>query len=146
MSEQSPEQRQDHTDARLDGLEDLGEDSPITKAIVATVKAAIHDAFRWRNVFMIVMAFALVISLAAGGFTLYRTLTHPYTNQLQRQVTSQKMYTDQQVQHECKALALLTHTPVPKPTDPSANPSRETTYEFYVALVYWEHQDHCPGT
>ena len=53
------------------------------------------------------------------------------------------LYTNSQVQHECNALELLTATPVPKPSNPAANPSRETTYKFYVALLYWEKSDGC---
>lgn len=39
-------------------------------------------------------------------------------------------------QHEwCNLLTTLTHSPVPKPPNPAANPSRETTYQFYMQLV-----------
>lgn len=137
------EARMTSSESRLDAVEDLGEDSPITKAILVTVKAGIKDALRWRNAAMIGMAVGLVISLVAGGWSIYQHATHPYTNQLNSQIKSLKQYTDSQVQHECQALDLLTSTPVPKPPDPAANPSRETTYEFYEALLFWEHADGC---
>lgn len=35
----------------------------------------------------------------------------------------------------CATLQLLTAKPVPRPGDPSANPSRENTYVFYVNLL-----------
>jgi hypothetical protein len=150
VSEQSPEDRatagearMSESESRLDAVEDLGEDSPITQAILATVNAAIKDALRWRNVAMIGMAIGLVISLVAGGYSLYQHVTHPYTNQLQFQVNSLKGYTDTQVRHECEALDLLTATPVSPPSDPVKNQSRETTYKFYEALLYWEHADGC---
>jgi hypothetical protein len=62
------EARLAESEHRLDMVEDLGENNPITMAIVATVQKAIKDAFRWRNVIMIVMAVGLVISLVAGSF------------------------------------------------------------------------------
>jgi hypothetical protein len=52
-------------------------------------------------------------------------------------------YTNTVVQHECQALELLTRTPVPKPSDPAANPSREVSYKTYEALVFWKHSDGC---
>lgn len=140
------EARMASSESRLDAVEDLGEDSPITKAILATVKAGIAEALRWRNIAMIGMAVGLVISLVAGGWSIYQHVTHPYTNQLKSQISGLKQYTDQQVQHECQALELLTATPVPKPADPAANPSRETTYQFYEALLFWEHADGCKLT
>lgn len=143
MSEKTPEERQDAADARLDAVEDLGENNPITLAIVATVNAAIKKALRWRNIAMIGIAIGLVISLVAGGWSIYQHATHPYTNQLKSQISGLKQYTDQQVQHECQALELLTTNPVPKPADPVANPSREITYQFYEALLFWEHADGC---
>jgi len=48
-----------------------------------------------------------------------------------------------QESHACQALTLLTAKPVPKPADPAANPSRETTYDFYRDLVYWRDADGC---
>lgn len=39
-------------------------------------------------------------------------------------------------QHEwCHLLTTLTQTPIPKPADPSANPSRVQNYNFYMQLV-----------
>lgn len=52
-------------------------------------------------------------------------------------------YTQQEVQHECQALRDLTAKPVSYPANPKANPSRVATYNFYVALLTWEHEDGC---
>lgn len=57
--------------------------------------------------------------------------------------TQNAAYTNSVVQHECKALELLTAKPVTYPANPQANPSRVATYDFYEALLYWEHQDGC---
>lgn len=43
----------------------------------------------------------------------------------------------------CQTLELLTKHPVPKPADPAANPSRETTYQFYQGLVTLKHSFGC---
>jgi hypothetical protein len=53
------------------------------------------------------------------------------------------LYTNAEAQHACTALNLLTLKPVPRPSDPGANPSREISYEFYVALLSWDRADHC---
>jgi hypothetical protein len=52
-------------------------------------------------------------------------------------------YTRSQVQHECQALKDLTAKPVTYPANPSANPSRVATYNFYIALLDWERSDGC---
>ena len=48
-----------------------------------------------------------------------------------------------QVDHSCAALNILVSHPVKAPADPAANPSRETTYQFYQALRYWDYADGC---
>lgn len=45
--------------------------------------------------------------------------------------------------HSCQALETLTNTPVPKPADPKANPSREGQYELYLGLLNWKREDGC---
>ena len=62
---------------------------------------------------------------------------------LRDEAAADRAYTNAVVQHECQALELLTSKPVPYPKDPAQNPSRVTTYEFYVALLFWEHKDGC---
>jgi hypothetical protein len=52
-------------------------------------------------------------------------------------------FTRTAIQHECSALNDLTATPVVYPTNPKANPSRVSTYNFYVALVRWKNADGC---
>lgn len=69
-------------------------------------------------------------------------LRHEAT-QLRNETQALKAYTDQKVQNECQALELLTRTRVPKPANPQANPSREATYRFYVAIKFWETKDGC---
>lgn len=43
----------------------------------------------------------------------------------------------------CTAFELLTARPVPRPADPSANPSREQNYQFYITLRQIEAAYHC---
>ena len=43
----------------------------------------------------------------------------------------------------CATLNLLTSHPVPSPANPSANPSRVQTYEFYIDLVRQRDQYGC---
>jgi hypothetical protein len=43
----------------------------------------------------------------------------------------------------CDTLNLLTENPVPKPKDPSANPSREGQYLFYSNLVNLKNRFGC---
>lgn len=43
----------------------------------------------------------------------------------------------------CSTLKLLTSHPVPKPTDPSGNPSRMAAYLLYEDFVYLAHQFGC---
>ena len=52
-------------------------------------------------------------------------------------------YTNSVVMNECQALELLTRTPVAKPADPAKNPSRVFSYNFYEAILAWEHKDGC---
>lgn len=52
-------------------------------------------------------------------------------------------YTNNQVEHECSALQLLTSQPVVKPANPAADKAQETTYKFYLALLFWEKSDGC---
>lgn len=56
---------------------------------------------------------------------------------------SNSAYVNAVVQHECRALELLTKTPVSYPADPAKNPSRVDAYNFYEAILYWEHSDNC---
>ncbi len=54
---------------------------------------------------------------------------------------------DEAVQHSqsvlCQVITLATAHPVPKPADPKANPSRESSYEFFEAFVTVGRQYHC---
>jgi hypothetical protein len=53
---------------------------------------------------------------------------------------------DQSNQVLCPLIDLVTASPVQRPTDPKANPSRMTSYRFYVAFVYASRKYHCqPG-
>ena len=71
----------------------------------------------------------------------HRTLTRSQAQAAQ--IKALEAYVQQYAQHGCAALGLLTAKPVPKPSDPAANPSRETTYEFYEAILFWERADGC---
>jgi hypothetical protein len=84
-----------------------------------------------------------IISLSTVGYLMFRQITHPTTNAIQRAQRNEQAYVQLQLKHECTALELLTATPVPYPANPKANPSRVTTYNFYEALLYWERADGC---
>lgn len=43
----------------------------------------------------------------------------------------------------CDTLNLLTSRPVPKPTNPSANPSREMSYQLYEDFLTLKHRFGC---
>jgi hypothetical protein len=100
-----------------------------------------------------VIAALVVLFMATGsiaGYLLNENLTHPLSNRLTTQAQEQaaeikalEAYVQQYAQHGCQALELLSSKPVPKPADPASNPSRETTYEFYEAIVRWEQLDGC---
>ena len=45
----------------------------------------------------------------------------------------------------CAALELLTVNRVPKPSNPKANPSRETAYQGYQDFLLLRHQFGCDG-
>lgn len=46
-------------------------------------------------------------------------------------------------QYWCPTLELLTAKPVPKPSDPQANQSRETLYHYYSAFIDLEAKFGC---
>jgi len=46
-------------------------------------------------------------------------------------------------QQWCTTLDLLTRTPISKPGDPKANPSREASYELYLDFVHLRKQFGC---
>jgi hypothetical protein len=105
-----------------------------------------------RRVVIGVIAIAVVLAVVAG-YLLNENITHPIASQLRASIASQQtqtksleLYVQQYAQHGCQALELLASKPVPKPADPAKNPSRETTYEFYEAILYWEHADGCSLT
>jgi hypothetical protein len=43
----------------------------------------------------------------------------------------------------CATIDLLTETPVPKPADPAANPSREANYQLYLNFLVLKDQFGC---
>jgi cyanate lyase len=120
----------------------MSDQSSINAATNVVVDRMLRGLAGTRKV-IIALVIVAVISLSTVGYLLYRNITHPEANALQQAQQNEQKYVQLQLQHECTALELLTATPVPKPADPAANPSRETTYKFYEALVYWENSDHC---
>lgn len=44
----------------------------------------------------------------------------------------------QSAKHACTSLSILTAHPVPNPSDPAANPSRETNYKLYLGFLNWK--------
>lgn len=51
---------------------------------------------------------------------------------------------DQSEHSLCPAFDLLTRHPVPAPTDPAGNPSREQGYQLYQDFVQAKRGYHCP--
>lgn len=100
----------------------------------------------------VLIALCVVLAIVVG-YLLYYHFDHPVTNQIKTEIAAQgteqrdlDLYVQQYAQHGCQALELLTSVPVHKPANPAANPSRETTYQFYEAILYWEHADGCTLT
>lgn len=62
-------------------------------------------------------------------------------------VITNAFVTGHQIQHRqqqwCAALQILTATPVPKPADPKANPSRVQAYRLYEDFVVIEREFGC---
>ena len=118
--------------------------------MVLAVEHAVSRATKIPRITIAVLVVVAVVLATVVGYLGYKSATHPLANQLKAQVhqnaqitQSLEQYVQEYAQHSCTALELLTSTPVPKPPDPTANPSREATYKFYVALLYWESADHC---
>lgn len=129
-----------------------GRESKLAQAAEEQVERLIKakSTPKWWGRAFVVMGLVLAIVV---GYLGWKSVTHPLSNQLKAQLSATQgqtraleLYTRQYAEHGCQALELLTSVPVPKPADPKANPSRETTYEFYQALLYWEHTDGCTLT
>jgi hypothetical protein len=108
-------------------------------ALVAYLRRTVAVQKRW----IAALVVTIIAVVCIVGYLFYRNDTEAHALQAAQQ--SEQRYVQLQLQHECQALELLTATPVPQPTDPATNPSRETTYKFYMALVYWEKADGCPA-
>jgi hypothetical protein len=80
-----------------------------------------------------VIAAALLIALTAAAFAGDYLVATWRADQAVRQ--------SEQVL--CGIVNLVTASPVPAPADPSANPSRESSYRFYEAFVTVGRQYHC---
>jgi hypothetical protein len=106
---------------------------------VASLNKAVHTLRK------VIIALVILFAVNGGvvGYLVYENITHTEASQLQAQVQGLEAYVQQYAKHGCSALGLLAAKPVPKPADPAANPSRETTYEFYEAVLYWERADRC---
>jgi hypothetical protein len=125
----------------------------IDQTITVIVSSALKKAFRWQRRVIAILVVVILVLAANSGYLLYKNITHPFSNALASQLSAQQtqtksleLYVQQYAQHGCQALELLASKPVPKPADPAKNPSRETTYEFYEAILYWEHADGCSLT
>jgi hypothetical protein len=114
-----------------------------TVAAAQALVAKLVKADRARKFQVRLLGVVCAVLLAVVGWLGYLHITHPEQNALVAAQRSEQQYVQVQLQHECQALELLTATPVPAPADPAANPSRETTYKFYEALLFWERADGC---
>jgi hypothetical protein len=97
--------------------------------VVSRAYAAAAAVRRWLRTrgaqWAVVFLFAL--TLVFGGLNLLYTAR----------------YVSQYEKHSCQALEILTAIPVPRPSDPAADPSRETNWKFHNALLYWQRSDGC---
>jgi hypothetical protein len=125
----------------------------IDDTIKVIVSAALKKAFRWQRRVIAILVGVIIVLAVNSGYLLQKSITHPLSNQLKTQISEQaaqtkalEQYVQQYAQHGCQALELLSSKPVPAPADPAKNPSREVTYEFYEAILYWEHADGCKLT
>jgi hypothetical protein len=78
-----------------------------------------------RRAYIVLAVFMVVLTLAAGGFSIVQThiLEHKF----------------------CQLLDVSIQNPVPQPSDPKANPSREHDYEEYSTVVSLDHSLGCTG-
>lgn len=79
------------------------------------------------------------------GVMLFAVFVAVYGNQ---QSNAQTQHTKQEIIEQehlvwCQAMNLLTSHPVPKPSDPAANPSREKNYQFYITFLTIKERLHC---
>lgn len=88
-----------------------------------------YESFTKRSVVLFIIGVVAVVALVIGGVS-FAVLSN------QHQVASSQ-------QQWCDTLDLLTRTPVPKPADPKANPSREATYELYRDFVKLKDKFNC---
>lgn len=95
------------------------ENEVVSNAPIPT-QPSIPSMGRWVAVLIVCIVIAIAVPI---GYSTWITVTY--------------------ARHSCQALEVLTQKPVPKPTDPSANPSREQGYELYLGLKYWEREDGC---
>jgi uncharacterized membrane protein YbjE (DUF340 family) len=110
------------------------------KVVEPLVKA--NQRRKWWLIAQSVAIVALVVVIVIGAFNTQRL--NNLVGQVQRNATTAKTFATAEEQHACNALELLTATPIPNPGATAAkNPSREATYKFYEALIYWETADSC---
>ena len=78
-----------------------------------------------RRAFVVLAAFMVILTVAAGGFTIVQ---------------------DHILEHKfCQLVDASIQNPVPKPANPKANPSRETNYEDYVIVLNLDRSLGCNG-
>lgn len=78
-----------------------------------------------RRAYIVLAAFMVVLTLAAGGFSIVQT------NELEHKF--------------CQLIDASIQNPVPKPADPKADPSREHNYEDYVIVATLDRNLGCSG-
>lgn len=103
---------------------------------------------KWQVRVLGVACILLIVVAVVSGLALKHTQdlasqVHTQVAANARTTQSLEQYVQTYAQHSCQALELLTYTPVTPPADPAANPSREATYKFYLALLFWEQADGC---
>jgi hypothetical protein len=91
-------------------------------------KASTPQTARWSVTAWAVLLGVIILVMFAANTGISVLVAH---NQEQQYQTLVQNSDDQW----CHLLDTLTASPVPKPADPTANPSREETYVFYTELV-----------
>jgi hypothetical protein len=94
----------------------------------------------WRYVRVLLAGLALAVLALTGAVVYLLGAVADSTAQNGQQITSNQHASDQRW---CGAIDLLTATPVPKPADAAANPSREATYQLYLDFVTLQREFGC---
>lgn len=99
-----------------------------------------NDAQYRRAVWLILATMGLGILLLMGTVVWLAFAVTGATANNQAQIRANQIASDHRW---CATMSLLTGDPVPKPSDPTANPSRESSYLLYVDFTQLKRDFNC---